>query len=513
MYQASMKRIAILIMWCILHTTQAFNYDCPQHCNCDGPTAKCEGGIIPSLNPRITAFEIEDMDTPITTLTSDITQQLKNLVSLRLNSIGLTRVEAGALAVIDRLLDLYINNNNINMLTKDTFLNCSSLTHLNLDHNNIHIIQNDTFMPLEQLQILSLAHNALKVLPNYMPRSIQNLNIEDNNLSTITQLFLDHLESLNLCHNSIIHIDADQISLNELRSLCLGGPNFTLSDSIVSPSKFPQLKQLTLMGSQQSPLLINPDVQSNIKTMARTSLHKLHLQSCNLLSADLFNLTNSKLTDVKATDTTFTTRRVMKRSVINLPYIAILDFSGSPLLAQTFLHSPRPSSAMPHLRILKMSRCGVTAFYESFLLQQVPNITHLDLSYNPLECTCYGMTWIPDYVREGKLNLLQELNTTCSKPSHLSAIPVLTATMCPITRAIHTTTTTTSITNELPQTTPHLCVTSSGSSNEASKCKNPSTTTIGLDGTHEESSTDNGQQLSGIMTGVVISYVLVLILN
>lgn len=74
------KAVAVLVLWLITHTTQAFNYDCPSNCDCDGPTATCEGGTIPSLNPRITAVEIQGMDTPLTSLTPNITQHLKNLV-------------------------------------------------------------------------------------------------------------------------------------------------------------------------------------------------------------------------------------------------------------------------------------------------------------------------------------------------------------------------------------------------------------------------------------------------
>ena len=119
-----------------------------------------------------------------------------------------------------------------------------------------------------------------------------------------------------------------------------------------------------------------------------------------------------------------------------LPLITVLDFSGSPELAKTFLASP-PTRLMTSLKVLRIAWCGITDFPKSLQEQKIPNITRLDLSFNPLKCIC-ELSWISDYVREGKLALENEKHTLCAKPIHLQNIPLLTATLCPFAGTLST---------------------------------------------------------------------------
>lgn len=152
----------------------------------------------------------------------------------------------------------------------------------------------------------------------------------------------------------------------------------------------------------------------------------------SLNSLQLFNQPNSRLENLRVSDLKIKTR-TPTRSGIKLPSIHVFDVSGSPILAHFFLNTPaREGFVLTELTTLKMSRCNIKTFDESLLLSKAPNIERLDLSHNPLECTCYGLSWIPHYVREDKLSLLGEENTTCASPHHLTGVPLLTATLCPI---------------------------------------------------------------------------------
>lgn len=126
----------------------------------------------------------------------------------------------------------------------------------------------------------------------------------------------------------------------------------------------------------------------------------------------------------------------MGHTELKLPLIAVLDFSGSPGLAMAFLRS-RATRMMTSLKVLRMAWCGITSFPQSIQEQKVPNITHLDLSHNPLRCTC-ELSWISNFVREGKLTLENEQHTICANPIHLQNIPLLTATLCPFVRTLST---------------------------------------------------------------------------
>lgn len=149
----------------------------------------------------------------------------------------------------------------------------------------------------------------------------------------------------------------------------------------------------------------------------------------SLPSLSVFSQANSKIEQLTATNVDIP-KQTRSVSRIQLPSIAVFDVSGSPLLARLFLTSGAPTS-LPDLKVLKMSRCKISIFLENFLQQKTPNVSKLDLSDNPLECTCYGLAWIPKYVRDGKLSLLQEEKTICETPSHLKGIPLLLATLCP----------------------------------------------------------------------------------
>ncbi|XP_071551851.1 uncharacterized protein [Panulirus ornatus] len=352
-----------VFMVCLLSITVASFYppDCPATCECEGLTIKCDSGVIPSLDKRLTSFEIQGASPPITALTTAIAEKLDHLVYLQLNSIGLTEVQPGALGVIERLESLKIINNNISVLNPGIFTNCSKLAYLSLENNNIHV------------------------------------------------------------------------DLKNLIELCLGGPSFTLSDKLVNQNKFPVLGSLQLRGNSQTPIMMNEKSQRNIQAMTAQSLHTLELSSCRLTSLRIFNQVNSKLQNLKASDISIMIRSMAAK--FELPAIEIFDISNSPFLAQLFLNSPSLNT-LPGLKILKMSNCNINVFPQNFLQYKTPNLNQLDLSNNPLDCTCYEASWIPNYVRQGKIILLHEESTTCATPPHLENIPLLTASLCPISMTI-----------------------------------------------------------------------------
>nr|XP_045624267.1 leucine-rich repeat-containing G-protein coupled receptor 4-like [Procambarus clarkii] len=430
---AIMLREFVTFLACIIGIAMCYTNPpkCPAECECEGPTITCDSELGPSLDPRFTSFKIQDASHAITTLSPAITTKLKNLVELQLVTVRLTEIEPGALGIIERLENLKIANNNIHKIGIETFKNCSSLIYLNLENNNINVIEDGTFASMSDLRNLSIAHNDIIALPKHLPANLQALNTEYNQITKIQDLSLSSLISLNLCYNSISNIDPDQIDVKNVKELCLGGTVFKLSDNLISHDTFPILESLQLKGTTQNPVYIKEIFQRDIQIMAEISLHTLELKSCSLLSARFFNQMKSKLHSLKVTDTTLTLRD-LRMPKFTLPSITIFDLSGSPNLARLFLTSLAPTT-LPELKILRMSHCNIKIFPESFLQYKTPNVNQVDLSHNPLECTCYGLSWIPKYVRQQKLILLHEENTTCGSPQHLKDIPLLTATLCPIT--------------------------------------------------------------------------------
>ena len=144
----------------------------------------------------------------------------------------------------------------------------------------------------------------------------------------------------------------------------------------------------------------------------------------------------STLHDLRMTNIILLSTRMFS-PIFKLPLITLLDFSGSPGLAHSFLESP-PTRILNSLKILRMPGCRIASLPQSLQKHKLPNITHLDISFNPLKCTC-DLAWIPDNVREGKLVLENEEYTICATPEHLRNITLLTTTLCPSLRTFSTT--------------------------------------------------------------------------
>lgn len=430
--------LLLVLPFCVDPGLASFFLQCPQACECQGPVAFCKGGKIPPLDPRSTQLSFDSADPPITVFSTSFAQHMDHLVTLELSSVGMTNIESGALGQIPRLTTLNITHNNITALHLGTFENCSLLSSLSLENNNIQVIENGTFVPLTSLVNLSLAQNALTFLPGQLPGQLRLLDLNFNKIAAVPSLALDRLITLNLCHNIIFNVTQNQPGMQRLRNLCLGGSNFTVTERLVSTENFPMLESLKLQGGD-SGVKITPQAGDNIKGMA--SLRTLELDSCILSDLQLFNQPNSSLENLRVSNLKIKGKTSV-RSRLALPSVHVFDVSGSPILANFFLTSPaRDGFVLTELTTLKMSRCNIKTFDKSVLLAKAPNIKRLDLSHNPLECTCYGLSWIPHYVREDKLSLVGEENTTCASPDHLAGLPLLTATLCPIDPSKETSTT------------------------------------------------------------------------
>ncbi|KAK7076027.1 hypothetical protein SK128_005610 [Halocaridina rubra] len=303
-------------------------------------------------------------------------------------------------------------------------------------------IENDTFQLLTSLKNLSLAHNAITAMPPMLPKGIQSLNFKNNQIEDIHNIFFEELITLNLCDNGILKIDPKEIKLNGLKELCLGGSDFIVDPTLINDMKFPVLESLELEGRDEAALYISGMAQRNILRMISKSLQYLSMESCILQNLDLFNLQASKLQGLKASNVWLPMPDSPRgRNVkFSLGSVEVFDLSGSSGLAKLFIQTPAQIS-LPTLQILRLSRCHITSFPESVLRSKTPNITHLDISHNPLHCTCFGLSWIQKYVQGGQIQLMEEENTTCSTPDHLNGIPLLMATLCPLTEAMTMTTT------------------------------------------------------------------------
>uniref|UniRef100_A0A8C5U8W3 Leucine rich repeat LGI family member 3 n=1 Tax=Malurus cyaneus samueli TaxID=2593467 RepID=A0A8C5U8W3_9PASS len=133
---------------------------CPPTCSCTRDTAFCGFRPHPLAAvpvgfpcPRMGIPELPSVPTPALT-------PLPSLCSL-LNSNKFTLIGDNAFAGLSHLQYLFIENNDIQTLSKGTFRGLKSLTHLSLANNNLQTLPRDLFKPLDILSDLDLRGNTL----------------------------------------------------------------------------------------------------------------------------------------------------------------------------------------------------------------------------------------------------------------------------------------------------------------------------------------------------------------
>ncbi|XP_074055401.1 osteomodulin [Macrotis lagotis] len=103
---------------------------------------------------------------------------------------------------------LYLQFNEIEAVTAQSFANASNLKEINLSHNKIksHQIEHDVFVELPNLLQLHLDHNDLEEFPFSLPHSLEKLLLGYNEISRVAVKAMEgllNLTMLDLCHNQL----------------------------------------------------------------------------------------------------------------------------------------------------------------------------------------------------------------------------------------------------------------------------------------------------------------------
>ncbi|NXX81580.1 LGI3 protein, partial [Urocolius indicus] len=134
---------------------------CPPSCSCTRDTAFC---VDSKAVPRNLPHEVISLrpGTPPMPILPNLPMLMPplSLCSL-LNSNKFTLIGDNAFAGLSHLQYLFIENNDIQALSKATFRGLKSLTHLSLANNNLQTLPRDLFKPLDILSDLDLRGNTL----------------------------------------------------------------------------------------------------------------------------------------------------------------------------------------------------------------------------------------------------------------------------------------------------------------------------------------------------------------
>ncbi|XP_006190068.1 osteomodulin isoform X2 [Camelus ferus] len=103
---------------------------------------------------------------------------------------------------------VYLQFNEIEAVTSDSFVNATHLKEINLNHNKIKSqkIDHGVFAKLSNLLQLHLQHNNLEEFPTLLPKSLERILLGYNEISRVQTNAVDalvNLTMLDLCYNQI----------------------------------------------------------------------------------------------------------------------------------------------------------------------------------------------------------------------------------------------------------------------------------------------------------------------
>ncbi|TNN82358.1 Extracellular matrix protein 2 [Liparis tanakae] len=194
---------------------------------------------IPALPPSLEELKINN--NKLSALSPHCFKDLMNLLNLELeeNTLHEGNVSPQAFRPLERLLELRLDNNHfrsvplglppslqklemngnlIEEVTEEALRGYIHLGVLELSHNRLHEqgIATHAWTRLKSLEALDLSYNTFTSVPMNLPRRLQKLNLQHNNISHIAAFTFRHmkssLQSLRLSHNALSNEGMDRFS-------------------------------------------------------------------------------------------------------------------------------------------------------------------------------------------------------------------------------------------------------------------------------------------------------------
>lgn len=385
--------------------------------------AFCPGGCICDEENLVVACVEANLDViPIA-----LNPAIQRLV-LKYNRI---KTVAAALQFYSGLQYLDLSYNHLVSIPQKSFEAQKELVELHLNHNKISSISNRTFDGLVKLKVLSLRGNFLEDLPDKLFSALPNLEELDLGKNRITRI--DSAAFSGMPSLRVLYLDDNMLKNVPTSSFPYLG---SLAELHVGLNAFSTLADDTFKGLNKLSILdLSAAVLSNIGENAfrgLVTLRSLVLTSNRLVMIPTKQLgVLTRLEDLSIGQNEFSAVEI--NAFKGLSNLRHLDISGATNLEKvvkgaltenlnldTLILSSNKKlrsledgalAGLPNLRHLILRDNGFTTFPESLVAW--PELRKLDLSDNPLECTC-SLLWLKE--------LLLQRNTSqvlCASPPNL----------------------------------------------------------------------------------------------
>lgn len=285
---------------------------------------------------------------------------------LRMNELNAT--------IANTMRRLYLNNNSITHLDRDSFPTSLTITQLDLSHNLIvNVFGGQIFEKMPTLDHLNLAHNYISHLDrSIFSKLLRLLTLKLNNNRLLDTAFICHLRSHShviLSHNPIVTVGT---AVSSERTAAAALTDCTIGKSPVS--------LLLVGGLLKSVELSNGD---NLKCVNLSTNRLVRFELKEARSLRVLDLSNNKLQVVNVRNS----RRLLRMNLAKNNVTGTLNLAVPTSLKDLNLSHNRISNIendffakLPNLQRLKMTHCNLHTINAEAVLPM--RVKYLDLSHN-----------------------------------------------------------------------------------------------------------------------------------
>lgn len=339
----------------------------------------------------INKFYMPDDDRKINYLTN--TERFRNeIYDIVSSESRLIEVPADIFTAYLNLKGLFLQNCEINKISKNTFLNAKHLNILELSRNKLTDLENTTFEGAENLQSLDLTFNEIETIPSGLFNKINKLlivylannKIKRLNKSTFSSLI--NLRQLNLDNNQIKTIDSTIFSNNnKLQILQISNNKISeIGDSIKNLNKLWQLdvsknslKKLENYPKSVLNLFVNENrlenlfINENVNILNATKNQISEMNFYSYIALKEFYLNDNNLQNIE--------------KLSKLKYVEILHIASNPLnqISNGFFKKNRV------LRVLNVLNTGISVDCRHFSSENKLERLYLNGYINLNDFNCF----------------------------------------------------------------------------------------------------------------------------
>jgi len=319
--------------------------------------------------------------------------EVHHMIVIRSN---VTIIEKSALASLAPALEtLDFANNDIGRVPTEALRKLNKLTFLNLNFNELIGLEDGVFAGLTSLERLSLYGNRISKISTFAFKGVESvlrLNLGKNRLKVIpTEAFsnLNKLEVLELHENDITHLESRAFKgLYQLDML-------KLEHNKISKIQDDVFGDLTLLHSLNIEHNIIDDISNKAFAGLEDNLEWLELGNNRLgriPTHSLKRLSNLRQLDLDSNNISSIPESAFKGYGNTINYIHFENNQISEI-------SPAAFDDLHSLEWLTLAHNHIRRLTEEMISSILPDIRHIDLSYNPLICNC-DILWLWQFLRD-----------------------------------------------------------------------------------------------------------------